>query len=138
MSTAAERLAYRLIVDSMTIEEIAEFLGGTSTGYAKAVVTDMRRNVLPDLGAWCPRPTYDGGYVYRVLDAEPSGDSAELQKAGARAMHADNLRRLKTMLATSEPYLNVLDRRTAEGRRANVYVKAASAALASLELIESE
>ena len=99
----------------------------------------MRRNVLPDLQAWCPRPTHETGYVYRVMDMEPGNDSdTAIQQEGARVMLKDNHRRLVSMLEMAEPYANVLDARTREGRAARVYVKAASAALASLELIESE
>ncbi len=135
MSTQAERLTNHLIVNTLTIEEIAAFLS-TDKGNAKQVISTMRRRILPDLGAWCPRPTYENGYVYTVLDVDPTGDSLELQVNGARAMQKDNRRRLITMLETAKPYAKILDRRTKEGRAADVYVKAATAALAALELID--
>ncbi len=136
MMTNAERLAMALIVEPMTINEIAVFLDDVSVEYAKQVVTTMRRKVLPELGAWCPRPTHGDGFVYVVLDSTPDADEMKLCIAGANAMHKDNRRRLLSMLQTAVPYRDALDLRTVEGKRADLYVKTAQAGLAALELME--
>lgn len=133
--TNAERLAMQLITTPMTLTEIANFLGLSKSG-AKTTIAVMRSQVLPDLGAWCPRATYDHGYVYAVYDKEPNSDGTAITERGAEIMLADNKARLQTMLLTAEPYANTLDGRTRMGKEAWVVAKAATAALAALDLIE--
>jgi hypothetical protein len=140
--THPEYLAMELIARPMTKDEICKVLGSegapVTRDYAASVIGTMRHDVLPELGAWCPRPTHESGYIYRVMDKVPTNDEKKLQIAGAKMMLKDNTRRLQTMLETAEPYANLLDLRTRQGKAAEIVVNSARLGLDALAMIEVE
>lgn len=139
----AEALAIEMIANPMTLDEIRQwhdltYGASVSSNYLKSIVKDMRASVLPALDALCPRPTYENGYKYVVIDSVTTEGTPEhdIRMRGAEVMVRDNKQRLMTMLRTSEPYADMLDQRTREGKLAMAYAKSAAAALAVIEAIE--
>jgi hypothetical protein len=129
-------MAEMLIDKGMTIFELARAFY-MSVPMTRVVLTDMRRNVLPELEAICPRPTFDGDWKYHVLDDVAMKANPKLVDDGAKVMKDDNTRRLLTMLETSEPYAVALDGRSKRRKaEAEVFVNASRSALLALELID--
>lgn len=118
MATKTETRAFVLM--SLLLEEprdkdtILEETGWSLVLF-REIVSYLRNHICPEIGAVLPRPVYDDGYRYHLLDAEHPDRPAFWRGSAAATGDVDS--RLRSILRDVSTYRDIVDGRTTEGRK---------------------
>lgn len=119
----AEQLIWRLLnrgpADGQTLAR--EF--GWSTPQLEQALRVARNELCPEVGAVIPRPVYDDGYLYHLLDAD--NPNFDVWERGAAVSIADMKSRVQSVNRDASTMMNsrIVDGRTSDGRVVRVVEK---------------